>query len=137
MGKIDMPLESRFPISRPRVLIRAARFAAGLYRRGRDLPGAVPGLLAQPRSQILPRLIAVEDLCERSRRAGSALYRPSRHVQVLAALLAEARAAMPETAGVGEGTVARDQPKASGSTALRSTMNAFSASSIPGSRSGA
>ncbi|MEM7188705.1 MAG: DUF6477 family protein, partial [Pseudomonadota bacterium] len=63
------------------------------YQRRRDLPGAVPGLLAQPEQRILPKLIESEAQCEEARRAKSPAYRPGRHVQVLAALLAEVAAA--------------------------------------------
>lgn len=92
-------------MSRPKLLVQTARIGAKNYRRDRDLPGAVPGLLAQTQEMILPRLAAAEAQCELDRRAKSAAYRPARHVQVLAALLAETVAA---------------QAKASGSEALRS-----------------
>ncbi|MEM0990103.1 MAG: DUF6477 family protein [Pseudomonadota bacterium] len=78
---------------RPRLLIDTARWAAGRYRRVRDLPGAVAGLLSQPESQILPRLAEVEARCEFERTSKPECYRPGRHVQVLAALLAETAAA--------------------------------------------
>jgi hypothetical protein len=94
-----------FPMSRPRILAESARFGARRYRRGRDLPGAVPGLLASGASAILPRLIDEERRCEEARVSRSAAYRPALHVQILSALLAEASAL---------------QAKASGSEALRS-----------------
>lgn len=78
------------PISRPRILVTTARLAAGRYKRQRDLPGAMQGLLSQPDAAILARLARAEERCEAERRDHSAVYRPSRHVQVLAALLAEA-----------------------------------------------
>ncbi len=98
---------SPFPMERPRLLARAARRAARLYRRARDLPGAVPGLLSREEGEIVARLAAAEARCEAERRAGAAGYRPARHLQILAALLAEA------------GRARADQPKASGSSALR------------------
>lgn len=79
-----------FPLERPSLLARTARKGARLYRRERDLPGAIPGLLARPDIQILPKLAEVEARCEDERRRGAPEYRPARHVQVLAALLAEA-----------------------------------------------
>ena len=100
-------IKETFPMSRPKILIRTARMAARLYRRDRDLPGAVPGLLAEAPAQILPRLVEEEERCETARRARAAGYRPARHVQILAALLAE---------------TAAGQVKASGSAALRSAM---------------
>ena len=92
-------------MSRPKILVTTARLGARRYCRQRDLPGAVPGLLAQPDDAILPKLIEAEARCEQDRRDGSAAYRPTRHVQILAALLAETRMA---------------QENASGSAALRS-----------------
>lgn len=97
-------LEEVFPMSRPKILIKTAHIGARQYRRQRDLPGAVPGLLARPSGEILPRLVEVEAQCEIERREKSAAYRPGRHVQVLSALLAETMAA---------------QENASGSAALR------------------
>jgi hypothetical protein len=94
-----------FPMNRPRILAETARIGARRYRRGRDLPGAVPGLLAGGAAAILPRLIDEERRCEEARVGRSAAYRPALHVQILSALLAEAAAS---------------QAKASGSEALRS-----------------
>lgn len=82
-----------FPLHRPATLALAARFGARRYRRGRDLPGAVPGLLAGAPAAIIPRLFTEEARCEEARLAQSATYRPARHVQILSALLAEAAAA--------------------------------------------
>lgn len=95
------------PMRRPCILVKTARHCARRYRRQRDLPGAVPGLLAQPEDAILPRLARAEARCEQERRTRAAGYRPSRHVQILAALLAE---------------TLRAQPNASGSDALRSAI---------------
>lgn len=94
-------------MSRPKILVTTAHYGAQRYRRQRDLPGAIPGLLARPEDQIIPRLTEAEETCEMLRRERSAAYRPARHVQILAALLAEQ---------------ASCQPKASASEALRSAM---------------
>ena len=103
------PFGEEEPMSRPRILVTTARIGAARYRRERDLPGAVAGLLSRPTGEILPRLQEAEAQCEEDRLARSAAYRPGKHVQILAALLAEA------------GRAARAaQPKASGSEALRS-----------------
>lgn len=80
-------------MSRPRILVTTAQYGAERYRRERDLPGAVPGLLNGAPTQILPRLKEAEEHCEAQRRARSAAYRPAKHVQILAALLAEAACA--------------------------------------------
>lgn len=90
---VEFDLAQMFPMMRPGLLARTARAGARLYRRERDLPGAIPGLLARPEAQILPRLAEAEARCENERRRGAVEYRPARHVQILAALLAEAGAA--------------------------------------------
>lgn len=107
MADHAMQEEERTPMSRPKILVTTAQYGAARYRRERDLPGAVAGLLARPEAEIVPRLRQAEEECEAARRARSAGYRPGRHVQVLAALLAET------------GAVAA-QANASGSEALRS-----------------
>jgi hypothetical protein len=96
-----------FPMTRPRILAETAQIGARRYRRRRDLPGAVPGLLAGGAEAILPRLVDEERRCEEARIGRSAAYRPALHVQILSALLAEAEAS---------------QAKASGSDALRSAI---------------
>ena len=89
MARNAVKPEENLIMSRPRILVKTARIGARFYRRSRDLPGAVPGLLSQPVAHIVPRLMEVEARCEEDRRAKSAAYRPGKHVQVLAALLAE------------------------------------------------
>ncbi len=93
MGSNADLLEETFPMSRPKILVTSAQFGAKRYRRDRDLPGAVPGLLSKTEERILPELVEAEERCEVDRLAQSAAYRPSRHVQILAALLAESAAA--------------------------------------------
>ncbi|MEM1161865.1 MAG: DUF6477 family protein [Pseudomonadota bacterium] len=85
-------IEELFAMSRPRILVATALNVARNYKRSRDLPGAVPGLLSKPDDEILPRLVETESQFEEARRAKSPGYRPGRHVQVLAALLAESQA---------------------------------------------
>ena len=89
MAALAVHEEESLTMSRPTILVRTAKIGARFYRRSRDLPGAVPGLLSQPTGTIVPRLIEAEAKCEEQRRAGSAAYKPGKHVQVLAALLAE------------------------------------------------
>lgn len=93
-----------FPMRRPAMLVTTATIGARRYRRTRDLPGAVPGLLSGGTDAILPRLVAEERRCEEARLSRRAGYRPGQHVQILSALLAEAAL----------------QANASGSEALRS-----------------
>ena len=77
-----------FPLYRPRLLAKAARLGARAYRRCRDLPG----FGTQSAARIRAKLAEVEARLEDDRRAGAPHYRPGRHVQVLAALLAESAA---------------------------------------------
>lgn len=81
-------------LARPRLLARAARIGASLYERDRDLPAALPGIVS--RRALVPALVAAEEACDAERRAGAPSYNPSRHVKLLAALLAEAAMAMAE-----------------------------------------
>jgi hypothetical protein len=76
-------------IRRPRLLMLAARAGLGAYRRRRDLTrliGAETGPV-----QAIDRLLIAEGMLEKTRLSGSAAYSPARHVELLAALLAEAR----------------------------------------------
>ena len=78
-------------LSRPRILIRAARCGLADYRRDRDLKR----LLRLPRSsapqKAIGSLLAEESRLEATRTAGEATYSLQRHVAVLTAILAEAR----------------------------------------------
>ncbi|MFP5479538.1 MAG: DUF6477 family protein [Alphaproteobacteria bacterium] len=76
-------------LRRPRLLMRAARFGLGDYRRERDLRRLVDGT-ASPEVTV-PRLIEVEEKLEATRVAGDASYSVARHIDVLIALLAEAQ----------------------------------------------
>ena len=76
-------------LRRPRLLMRAARFGLGDYRRDRDLRRLVaPGGSPQ---ETVPHLMQVEERLEATRLAGDAAYSIARHIDVLIALLAEAR----------------------------------------------
>lgn len=76
-------------LRRPRLLMRAARFGLADYRRDRDLRRLVgPWATA---ADTLPQLMSVEERLEATRLAGDVGYSPARHIDVLIALLAEAR----------------------------------------------
>lgn len=79
------------PIRRPRLLNRAARAGAAVYRRDRDLARLLPKVFGQ--RVVLPAIIAAEAVCENERRGGVATYSVARHVSLLAALVAESGAA--------------------------------------------
>ncbi len=79
-------------LNRPRLLIRAARFGQKDYRRERDLrrilkTSAAP---AGPGRAIV-ELIGVETQHEDKRKTGDASYSIARHIEVLIALMAEAK----------------------------------------------
>lgn len=84
-------LDTLNQIHRPRLLIQAARIGAATYRRELHLrrlfsPGCVPrGLNA------LPRLMELEDEMNRQRKASDAAYSAADHVDLLIALMGEAR----------------------------------------------
>ncbi|MGR3662019.1 MAG: DUF6477 family protein [Paracoccaceae bacterium] len=78
-------------IHRPRLLIRAARFGLEDYRRERDLKRLThSNTLPSPVSAV-SQLIAEEERQEDIRKSGDVSYRVSKHVEVLIALMAEAR----------------------------------------------
>ena len=76
-------------LRRPRLLMRAARFGMEEYRRDRDLRHLINGNMQPERA--VPRLLSEEALLEDTRRRGDATYSVSRHIEVLIALMAEAR----------------------------------------------
>ena len=76
-------------LRRPRLLMRAARFGLGDYRRERDLRRLVPGM-GSPETTVRS-LMGVEARLEETRLAGDLAYSAARHIEVLIALLAEAR----------------------------------------------
>ena len=76
-------------LRRPRLLMRAARFGLGDYRRERDLRRYVDRA-ASP-EETVSSLMTVEARLEATRQAGDAAYSVARHIEVLIALLAEAQ----------------------------------------------
>lgn len=79
-------------LRRPRILIRAARAGVSDYRRERDLKRLVRAAATSDRARALDVLMTEEDRLEKSRTGGEATYSIQRHVAVLTALIAEARA---------------------------------------------
>ncbi len=78
-------------LRRPRLLIRAAHCGLAEYSRTRDLArlmrlGAVPSP-----ERAVARLLAEETEADALRRAGDATYSLRRHIELLVALIAEAR----------------------------------------------
>lgn len=85
------PLSPLAALRRPRLLIRAARCGLDDYRRDRDLARLLGRRPPPAPGQALERLLAEEERLEEIRRAGAAAYSPARHVELLIALMAEAR----------------------------------------------
>jgi len=76
-------------LRRPRLLMHAARFGLGDYRRERDLRRLLRS--SGSPEETVPSLLSVEEELEATRQAGDASYSVARHIEVLIALLAEAR----------------------------------------------
>jgi Family of unknown function (DUF6477) len=76
-------------LRRPRLLMRAARFGLDDYRRERDLRRLINGVT--PPERTIPRLLWEEEQLEDTRKRGDATYSVCHHVEVLIALMAEAR----------------------------------------------
>lgn len=83
-------------LSRPKLLVSAARFGLSDYDRGRDLTRLLR-LPTVPSPHIAVDMLAEREAdLEESRRAGAAGYSPTRHVEILTALLAESRLLPPD-----------------------------------------
>ena len=78
-------------LRRPRLLIRAARFGLENYNRSRDLKRVIGTTQAPNPSRAIDSLIEKEAQLEATRKQGDATYSVARHVDVLIALMAEAR----------------------------------------------
>lgn len=85
------PLTLLSSLRRPRLLIRAARLGLADYSRDRDLKRVMRAVSAPGPRAAVDRLLAVEAELEENRREGGASYSVARHVEVLIALMAEAR----------------------------------------------
>lgn len=78
-------------LRRPRLLIRAARCGQGDYNRARDLRRLMRLAQVPTPEAALRALIAEEAALETHRREGSAGYNLARHIELLIAMMAEAR----------------------------------------------
>jgi hypothetical protein len=77
-------------LRRPRILIRAARHGLQEYRRERDLRRLIGAQDCPPPASAVEELLVEEERLEQTRRDGG-YYPIARHVEVLIALMAEAR----------------------------------------------
>ncbi|MGR3466011.1 DUF6477 family protein [Limimaricola sp.] len=84
------PLSRIAALKRPQLLVDAARFGVELYDRSTALPRLI-GPAARGPAQAAMALLEREGDIEARRRAGAAEYRPARHVEIMVALMGEAR----------------------------------------------
>ena len=84
-------------LRRPRLLIRAARHGLQDYRRDRDLKRLIDASTPPSPETAFKRLFHAEEQAEETRRRGDADYSIARHVDLLIAMLAEARLLHPAT----------------------------------------
>jgi len=83
-------------LRRPRTLIQAARHGQEDYSRTRDLRRVMRTADALPPDRAVAELLDEEERIEERRRAGDASYSVSRHIEVLIAMIAEARLLRPD-----------------------------------------
>ncbi len=101
----ETPAEAVAAIRRPALLVRAARFALADYRRGTMLRRILRVPVLPRTAAALDALIEIEAALEAARLTGDASYGIPRHVEVLAALMAEQRlVAAPATQQAREGS---------------------------------
>ena len=81
-------------LRRPRLLVRAARLGLPEYSRARSMRRLLPGEPAPLPGQAFARLVEHEAALDQIRREGAASYSASRHVELLVALMDEARLAI-------------------------------------------
>ena len=78
-------------LRRPKLLIRAARFGQRDYDRNRDLRRLLAARDLPRPEAALQALMDEEAQLEQARRGGAAAYSFLRHIEVLIAMMAEAR----------------------------------------------
>ena len=81
-------------LRRPRLLVRAARLGLPEYNRQRSMRRLLPGETAPMPGQAFERLVEHEAALDQIRRDGAAAYSAARHVELLVALMDEARLAI-------------------------------------------
>jgi hypothetical protein len=78
-------------LNRPRLLVRAARIGANDYQRDLHLSRALMHSGMPATSDAVSRLLEIEEEIDGMRRLDDAAYSIIRHIDVLIALIAEAR----------------------------------------------
>ena len=87
-------------LRRPRLLVDAARHGMGHYQRRRDLRRMLRVAIPATSRLALDKLIPIEADLERRRVSDGKGYTPTRHVDILIALMSEARDFKAERPGV-------------------------------------
>lgn len=87
------PISHLASLSRPRLLVRAAKHGMTEFNRSRSLRRIMPGEATPAPGKAFEILLAREDDMNTARREGTAGYSPARHIELLAALIHEARIA--------------------------------------------
>lgn len=77
---------------RPDLLVQAASHGSHEYERRRDLRRMLRVAIPPTARAALERLLPIEAELEKRRRTGASTYSLTRHVDILVAVLAEARA---------------------------------------------
>ncbi|SEW08235.1 hypothetical protein SAMN04488515_0966 [Cognatiyoonia koreensis] len=78
-------------LQRPKLLVRAARFGLDDYRRERDLPRALKSAVIPRTGEALLRLSDLEAEMNEKRELQDAAYSYATHIDLLIAIMAEAR----------------------------------------------
>lgn len=82
-------------LSRPRLLIRAARFGTEDYVRKHALPRLLQTPAAPAPKDAISKLMVLEDVQNERRRDGDASYSLNTHIELLIAMMCEARLLRP------------------------------------------
>ena len=78
-------------LRRPKLLMRAARIGAGEYKRVAHLPRLLGYGRIPKHSEAILRLIEIEEDLNALRKAGESAYNLLRHIDVMIAIVREAR----------------------------------------------
>ena len=84
-------------LHRPKLLVRAAHFGLEEYNRDRDLKRVMKSGNTPSPARAVSSLMAEEAALEETRQTGGSNYSVRRHVEVLIALMAEARLLPPKS----------------------------------------
>lgn len=91
--RMHSPMSRLATLSRPRLLVRAARFGITEFHRERSLRRIFRDEQVPPPGQAFEQLFVREAEMDEMRQVGEAGYSPARHVELLAALIHEAQIA--------------------------------------------